>query len=89
MNEREALIGAIYAHSREDTPRLAFADWLDENGESARAEFIRLQCRAARLRPGTTLRAGAIRATEDLRAEHEADWLGEWEPRRYEQQHCR
>ena len=30
------------------TPRLTYADWLDENGQPEYAEFIRLQCQAAR-----------------------------------------
>ena len=44
MTEREAFIAAIAAAPDDDLPRLAFADWLDERGESPRAEFIRLQC---------------------------------------------
>jgi uncharacterized protein (TIGR02996 family) len=28
----------------DDVPRLIYADWLDENGESERAELIRVQC---------------------------------------------
>jgi uncharacterized protein (TIGR02996 family) len=48
MNEREAFIEAIATNPDEDTPRLAFADWLQENGEEARAEFVRLTCALAR-----------------------------------------
>ncbi len=33
----------------DDGPRLRYADWLDENGQPERAEFIRLQCAAAGL----------------------------------------
>jgi uncharacterized protein (TIGR02996 family) len=47
MNEREALLRAVCENPDDDTPRLVFADWLQENGEEARAEFIRLQCRWA------------------------------------------
>jgi uncharacterized protein (TIGR02996 family) len=47
MNEREALLLAIAANPAEDTPRLVYADWLDEYGDGevarARAEFIRTQ----------------------------------------------
>jgi uncharacterized protein (TIGR02996 family) len=43
MDERANLIRAIVADRREMTPRLAFADWLQENGQPERAEFIRLQ----------------------------------------------
>jgi uncharacterized protein (TIGR02996 family) len=41
-----ALLRAICDNPDEDTPRLAYADWLDEQGgesNEARAEFIRLQ----------------------------------------------
>lgn len=36
-------LAAIVAAPDDDTPRLVFADWLDENGDPDRAEFIRLQ----------------------------------------------
>lgn len=44
MSDEPALLAAIRAHPDEDTPRLIYADWLDENGQPERAEFIRLQC---------------------------------------------
>jgi uncharacterized protein (TIGR02996 family) len=44
MTERDAFLRAIAANLYDDTPRLAFADWLDEHGEHDRAEFIRVQC---------------------------------------------
>lgn len=45
MNQtiREAFLADIIANKAEDAPRLIFADWLEENGETERAEFIRLQ----------------------------------------------
>ncbi len=49
MTEREALLAAVCENPDEDTPRLVFADWLQENGEEERAEFIRFQCRTAKL----------------------------------------
>jgi uncharacterized protein (TIGR02996 family) len=52
LSDRAALLAAICAHPEEDTPRLMFADWLDEQATEAsrvRAEFIRLQCELARL----------------------------------------
>jgi len=48
-SDRDALFGAICDNPEEDTPRLMFADWLDEHGEPDRAEFVRLQCELARL----------------------------------------
>lgn len=47
MNERKALLRAVCANPDDDTPRLVFADWLQENGDEERAEFIRLQIRLA------------------------------------------
>ncbi|MBY0460810.1 MAG: TIGR02996 domain-containing protein [Gemmataceae bacterium] len=50
MNEREALLRAVCENPDDDTPRLVFADWLQENGDEhdqARAEFIRAQVRSA------------------------------------------
>lgn len=46
MTEREALLHAICLEPYEDTPRLAYADWLDEYGDEddkANAEQIRVQ----------------------------------------------
>jgi len=43
MTEREALLRAVCEFPDDDTPRLVFADWLQEHGEEERAEFIRLQ----------------------------------------------
>src|SRR5687768_3058999 len=50
-DDRTALLAAIRAHPDEDTPRLAYADWLDEQGgkpNAARAAFIRAAVEAAR-----------------------------------------
>jgi len=33
----------VIAHAEDDTPRLVYADWLDENGDPDRAAFIRTQ----------------------------------------------
>src|SRR5688572_19432410 len=43
MSDEDALLSAIAALPAEDTPRLAYADWLDEHDRPVRAEFIRVQ----------------------------------------------
>ncbi|QJW94609.1 TIGR02996 domain-containing protein [Frigoriglobus tundricola] len=53
-SEHEALLSAIIQFPDEDTPRLVFADWLDEHGDHDRAEFIRLQIRLAAARADDT-----------------------------------
>src|SRR5437868_501901 len=47
MSDEAALLGAINAHPGEDTPRLIYADWLEENDAPIQADFIRTQCRLA------------------------------------------
>jgi uncharacterized protein (TIGR02996 family) len=42
MTDHDALLRAICDDPEDNTPRLAFADWLEEHGEVGRAEFIRL-----------------------------------------------
>jgi uncharacterized protein (TIGR02996 family) len=44
----QALLAAIWADPHDDTPRLVYADWLDEHGQPDRAEFVRVQCELAR-----------------------------------------
>jgi uncharacterized protein (TIGR02996 family) len=46
--EERALLAAILAEPDDDTVRLAYADWLDENGRGERGEFIRVQVEVAR-----------------------------------------
>src|SRR6478672_11516394 len=45
MTDRDALYRGILAHPGDDTPRLVYADWLQENDHPEEAEFIRLGCR--------------------------------------------
>jgi uncharacterized protein (TIGR02996 family) len=45
-----AFLADILKHPGDDAPRLIFADWLEEHGDGARAEFIRVQCELEPLR---------------------------------------
>ena len=45
--ERAALLAAIREEPDDDTHRLVYADWLEDNGAPERAEFIRLQIERA------------------------------------------
>jgi uncharacterized protein (TIGR02996 family) len=44
MDTEAAFMSAMAADPDNNLPRLVFADWLEENGDADRAEFIRLQC---------------------------------------------
>jgi uncharacterized protein (TIGR02996 family) len=61
-----ALEAAIVAHPDEDTPRLAYADWLDEHGDPDRAAFIRVQCRLADMSPGDPAWVDLIEQQDEL-----------------------
>jgi uncharacterized protein (TIGR02996 family) len=56
VTERESFVASMRDTPADDTPRLAFADWLDERGEHDRAELIRVQVARARLNPRPVLR---------------------------------
>jgi len=74
--DEQALLAAVIAHPDEDTPRLMFADWLEENGQPERAEFIRAQIEAARFPPGDP-GAKALRArVVELIKQHRKEWKG-------------
>jgi uncharacterized protein (TIGR02996 family) len=50
LAQHEAFLRAIFDAPDDDTPRLVYADFLQENGEDDRAALIRLQCELIRLR---------------------------------------
>lgn len=63
MTLEEAFLVDILEHPDEDLPRQVFADWLEEQGDPDRAEFIRLQLTSAR---HTDQTAASSRASELL-----------------------
>jgi uncharacterized protein (TIGR02996 family) len=70
MTDHDALLRAVLESPADDAPRLVLADWLDEHGESERAEFIRLQVAGARdpnVIPGLRWRVPAAREAELFR----------------------
>jgi uncharacterized protein (TIGR02996 family) len=44
LSQHEAFLRAIFDAPDDDTPRLVYADFLQENGDEDRAELIRVQC---------------------------------------------
>jgi uncharacterized protein (TIGR02996 family) len=70
----DVLLADIAEHPEDDTPRLIYADWLDDHGDADRADFIRLQCRLARMPAGDPGRPDDERREEELLQEHEARW---------------
>jgi uncharacterized protein (TIGR02996 family) len=77
-DEQRALWAAIRAHPDDDAPRLVYADWLDEHGDAARAEFIRVQIERVRMptdrRKGRKRREWLNAREAELQAAHKHRW---------------
>jgi uncharacterized protein (TIGR02996 family) len=77
--DRVAFLRAIAEHPDDDLPRLVYADWLDEHGDPARAEFIRVQCELARAPTDPPRRTELLAREHELRTAHAHVWLAEWQ----------
>jgi uncharacterized protein (TIGR02996 family) len=73
----EAFLRAIIEDPDDDARRLVYADWLEENGDTARAEFIRVGCELARVPFQDPRWLGLRRREGELLAAHRVTWLGE------------
>src|SRR5438128_1796682 len=79
MTTEAAFLDAILAEPDNDTPRLVFADWLDDRGDMAdraRAELIRVQCELVRWVPDLRRRTELQRREEELIQAHAQYWVG-------------
>jgi uncharacterized protein (TIGR02996 family) len=74
MSAEAALLAAVWESPHDDTPRLVYADWLEENGDPDRAAFVRVQCELATLDEDDD-RYEAVKAREqELWAAHGQAW---------------
>src|SRR5262245_25936713 len=76
MSHHDAFLCSVIESPNDDAPRLVYADWLEDQGDTARAEFIRLQIEAARLPEGDARRPGLEERARHLLGRHLDDWLG-------------
>jgi uncharacterized protein (TIGR02996 family) len=77
--EEEKLVGEVIASPDDDAPRLVYADWLTEHGDS-RGEFIQLQCTLAKgdeTRPGQPHpdHQQMLTRVGELMKKYEREWL--------------
>lgn len=77
MNEGDLLLRAIAATPEDDSVRLVYADWLEERGESARAEFIRIQIELAQTSADSPNRSALQARAAELLQMHERSWTPE------------
>lgn len=75
MSDRDALLNAIALRPEEDVPRLMYADWLEENGEPERADFVRTQVYLAQ----TGLPSGDKPALVKRNVHYLTNWVREWQ----------
>jgi uncharacterized protein (TIGR02996 family) len=75
MSPDNPFLKALLAEPDDDTLRLAMADWLDENDQPARAEFVRVQIELVRgVEDRERLRYLEVRQ-RDLLIAHDVEWV--------------
>ena len=79
MSEGTALLQAILVDPDDDAPRLVYADWLEENGDQARAAFIRAQIELARLPHDDPNRGRLVKTERTLWKANRDAWTA-WTP---------
>src|SRR5262245_44023129 len=75
MSTEAGFLAEIRDNPGDDLPRLVYADWPEDNGESDRAEFIRTQIQLAALAGCDPARFDLEERALDLLAEHRPRWL--------------
>jgi uncharacterized protein (TIGR02996 family) len=75
MSSETGFLAEIRERPDDDAPRLVYADWLDDHGDSDRAEFVRAQVRLAALPEWDPQRFELEERALDLLAEHRDRWL--------------
>lgn len=78
METREALLQAIMNAPDDDVPRFAYAIFLERNGDSDRADFIRLQCALDSMSPNAPERPNFQAREKELLEQHAWDWAMEF-----------
>lgn len=74
MSDRNDFLQTILAAPEDDAPRLIFADWLEEQGETERAEFIRIQCELAQSAEGDPRRKRLRAREQELLRLYQVAW---------------
>jgi uncharacterized protein (TIGR02996 family) len=74
MTDDTTFVNAIVAHPDDRTPRLIYADWLDERGDP-RAEFVRLQVRLGEIGRPSAEYARVFDRLKELEPTVPEDWL--------------
>ncbi len=74
MSDEEAFLAALKANPADDTTRLVYAAWLDEQGEPEKAEYLRLGTRLPRRGEGVDTESSEATRVNELGASLPTDW---------------
>jgi uncharacterized protein (TIGR02996 family) len=75
MTPHEPFLQAIIENPDDDVHRLVYADWLEEQRQPERAQFIRLQCELAKLPEGDPRRTILEAQEKESLGKYEEEWL--------------
>src|SRR5262245_58911497 len=75
-DDETSFLRAILEAPDDHAPRLVYADWLEERGHAGRAEFLRVECRLARLPVRDPRRAEMAARKQLLLPKCVHEWLG-------------
>src|SRR5262249_49189412 len=76
-HQARGFLEAILARPDDDAPRLVFADWLEEQGDADRAEFIRVQIERTRLPEWDARQLHLLLRERALLEQHAQKWRKE------------
>lgn len=83
-SDEQAFLDAIRAEPDDDTARLVYADWLAENGDPDRGEFIRVDIELARTPAESEVaerrRSALFTRRDQLLKKHKTAWLAPFTP---------
>lgn len=86
MSTGQVLFQDILEHPDDSGLRRIYADWLEDHGQTARAELIRVQCDLAEMDDDAPGRFDLEQRERELLDRHHDDWLG---PVSLARRHCR
>jgi uncharacterized protein (TIGR02996 family) len=72
--QEQPFLTDVFACPEDNTPRLVYADWLEENDQAHRAEFIRVQCQLAGLDEDDPAQSGLKEREWELLTVYRDEW---------------
>ena len=74
MTEEDAFLASIREAPEDESPRIIFADWLDDHGDHERAEFIRVQILLSQLDRDSPSWEQTRKRSDEILARRRGEW---------------